>query len=244
MLERTTGIVLHHLKYNDDSIIVNIYTQLHGNVGFLIKVPRQKRSNVRTLLLRPLNILELDFDFRPNQTLQRINDLRLYISYDSLPYDHIKGTLALFLSEFLYHVLKHEMANPSLFQYLCNSLLWLDRSHNTQKGLANFHLVFLTRLTRFLGFWPNVQGFVHGMVFDLREATMVNSLPAHGQYLNGEESAFLPLLLRINYATMHLLRFSRQQRTHVLDMLVDYYRMHIPEFPEMKSLDVLRTVFS
>ncbi|MBR4645046.1 MAG: DNA repair protein RecO [Bacteroidaceae bacterium] len=241
MLERTIGVVLHQLRYNDESVIVNIYTEQYGNVAFLVKMPKQKRSNVKTQLLRPLNILELDFDFRPNQTLQRISDMRLHISYETLPYDYVKGAMALFLSEFLYYVLKHEMANQPLFRYLYNSLQWLDRS---QKGLANFHLVFLIRLTRFIGFWPNIQGYLNGMVFDLRDAAMVSVLPAHGQYLSVEESAYLPFLLRMDYATMHLFRFDRQQRARVLDMLVDYYRMHIPEFPELKSLDVLRTVFS
>ena len=241
MLERTIGVVLHQVRYNDESVIVNIYTQLHGNLGFLVKMPKQKRSNVKTLLLRPLNILEVDFDYRPNQALQRISDMKLYTSYDSLPYDHIKGTLSLFLSEFLYHALRHETENPSLFLYLCNSLQWLDRS---EKGVANFHLVFLIRLTRFLGFWPNVQKSAQGMVFDMREATMVGIIPVHGQYLDSEESAFLPHLLRMDYATMHLFMFNRQQRARVLDALVEYYRMHIPEFPELKSLDVLRTVFS
>ena len=167
--------------------------------------------------------------------------MKLHISYDSLPYDPIKGTVALFLSEFLYNALKHETENLPLFHYLCNTLQWLDRSG---KGLANFHLVFLIRLTRFLGFWPNVQDNVRGMVFDMRDGTMVGIIPVHGQYLNAEESAFLPLLLRMDYASMHLFRFNRQQRARVLDVLVDYYRMHIPEFSELKSLDVLRTVFS
>ena len=73
---------------------------------------------------------------------------------------------------------------------------------------------------------------------------MQEKLPMHSQYLNAEESAFLPFLLRMDYASMHLFRFNRQQRARVLDLLIEYYRMHIPEFPEMKSLDVLRTVFS
>jgi DNA repair protein RecO (recombination protein O) len=241
MLERSLGIVLHQFRYNDESLIVNIYTQQHGNVSFLVKMPRQKRSNIKTLLLRPLNILEIDFDLRPNQSLQRISDMKLHVSYDSLPYDHIKGTVSLFLSEFLYYALKHEMENHALFQYIYNSLLWFDRS---EKGVVNFHMVFLTRLTRFLGFWPNAQDYIQGMVFDMKDAVMTGVLPSHGQYLNAEESAFLPFLLRMDYATMHLFRFNRQQRARVLDVLVDYYRMHIPEFPELKSLDVLRTVFS
>jgi DNA repair protein RecO (recombination protein O) len=241
MLERTLGVVLHQIRYNDESFIVNIYTQQHGNVSFLVKMPKQKRSNVKTLLLRPLNVLELDFDYRPNQSLQRISDMKLHVSYNSLPYDPIKGMVSLFLSEFLYYALRHEIANRSLFQYLCGSLQWLDRS---EKNVANYHLVFLLRLTRFLGFWPNIQNYVPGMVFDMKDASMVSELPANGLCLSAEESSFMPFLLRMDYATMHLFRFNRQQRARVLDALLDYYRIHIPEFPELKSLDVLRTLFS
>ncbi len=241
MLGRTIGIVLHQLKYNDESIIVDIYTLQHGHLGFLTRMPKQKRSNVKTLLLRPLNILEIDFDFRPNQSLQRIRDMRLHVSYESLPYDYIKGAISLFLSEFLFHALKHETENPSLFHYLSSSLQWFDRS---EKGLVNFHLVFLIRLIRFLGFWPNVPDNSQGMLFDMRDGTMVGVPPVHGQYLKEDESAFLPLLLRMDYATMHLFKFSRLQRVRILEVLIDYYRMHIPEFPELKSLDVLRTVYS
>jgi len=241
MLERTAGIVLRQIKYNDNSVIVNVYTLQHGNLGFLVNMPKRKHSNIKTLMLRPLNILELDFDYRPNKVLQHIHDMKLHVSYDSLPYEPVKGTIALFLSEFLFYVLKHEMENPSLFHYLCNSLQWLDRSH---KGLANFHLVFLIRLTRFLGFWPNVQDYKKGNVFDMRDATMTDTLPLHNQYLDVTDSSFIPLLLRMDYSTMHLFRFNRQQRARVLDVLMDYYRMHIPEFPEMKSLDVLRTIYS
>ena len=35
-----TGIVLHTLKYNDTSNIVDIYTEQVGRASFLVKIPR------------------------------------------------------------------------------------------------------------------------------------------------------------------------------------------------------------
>ena len=35
MLQKTKGIVLHTLKYNDTSIIVDMYTELSGRTSFL-----------------------------------------------------------------------------------------------------------------------------------------------------------------------------------------------------------------
>ena len=48
--------------------------------------------------------------------------------------------------------------------------------------------------------------------------------------------------MRLSYATMHLLAISRQERGRILDVILTYYRLHQPDFPEMKSLPVLRTL--
>lgn len=241
MLERTKGVVLRYLKYNDTSMIVDIYTLSRGSLSFVVKMPRSRKSAVRTVLFRPLNVLEIDFDFRQNLNLQHIKEMRLAVSFSSLPYEPMKQTLALFLSEFLYHTLKHEDKNESLFYYLCNSLEFLDQARG---HLANFHLVFLIRMTRFLGFWPNVGTVSPKMVFDLRDAVMSTVLPPHGMYLEANEAAMIPLLLRMDYNTMHLFKLNRVQRGRILDVLITYYRTHVPEYPELKSLDVLREVFS
>lgn len=240
MLERTRGVVLHQLKYGDDSLVVDIFTQEHGALSFMVRVPKQRKSPLRTVLLRPLNILELDFDYRSTQGLQRVKDMRLALPYASLPYDPVKETLALYLSEFLYHALKHEGRNEALFDYLCAGLEWLD---GADSGVANFHLVFLIRLTRFLGFWPDVPRHTDGLVFDMKDAVLTDVAPLHGLYLDARETAFLPYLLRASFASMHRLVLNRQQRSRILEVVELYYKIHVAEFPDLKSLDVLREIF-
>ena len=60
----------------------------------------------------------------------------------------------MFLAEFLYRALKEEAPNEPLFAYLQHSIRWLDECEG--RSFANFHLVFLMRLSRFLGLYPNV----------------------------------------------------------------------------------------
>lgn len=241
MIERMTGIVLHQVRYNDDSLIVDVYTRRMGNVSFLVKTPKKRKGNIRALLLRPLNILELDFDYRPSLHLQRIKDMRLAVSYETLLFDPMKETLAFFLSEFLYHALRQESHNEELFDYLQQSLQWLDQSG---RNIANFHIVCLIRLTRFLGIWPNVSNYQQGNVFDLEEGVMTDTLPAHELYLDVAESALVPLLLRLDYGTMRLLRLNRVQRGRILDVILLYYKTHVPGFPVLKSLDVLKEILN
>ena len=75
-------------------------------------------------------------------------------------------------------------------------------------------------------------------------ATFTSSHPSHTYFLSQEESRMLPLLLRLDYSTMHLLRLTRAERARCMDVILTYYRLHIPSFPELKSADVLHEVFA
>ena len=42
MQEKTQGVVLRTLKYNDNSLIVDIYTATRGTVSFMVKLPNSR----------------------------------------------------------------------------------------------------------------------------------------------------------------------------------------------------------
>lgn len=221
MIEKTRAIVLHTLRYTDSKVIVTMFTQLHGAVGFMVRMPHSRRSVMQNVLLTPLSLLEVDLDYQDSARLQRLVDVRVDEPYQSLPYHPMKQTIALFLSEFLYYSLREEQTNPELYDYLESSLLWLD---NRSERFANFPLTFLIRLSRFLGFWP-----------DTEEAQKV---------LRQGEDTLVPLMLRMDFPTMHLFIFTREQRQRLMQVLNDYYRLHVPHFPELKSMAILREVLS
>lgn len=239
MLEKTKGIVLHSLRFNDESIIVDILTENRGTVPFLVRVPKGKKGNVKVQLLRPLTLVGLEMDFRVNHNLQRLRNVYVEEPYESIPYEPMKSVVALFLGEILYHALKNEDRNEPLFRFLTYSLHWFDAAVS---DYANFHLALLIKLTRYLGFWPNCEGRGHLDFFDLQDASFTPFRPVHGQCLNAEESEWVPRFLKMNYATMRLFKMNRRQRDYVLDVLCRYYRLHIPDFPEVKSLEILKEI--
>ena len=253
MLERSEGIVLRLQKYGEDRLIADIYTAARGMMGFVMRIPKSAKKNSRTTLLRPLNILELHYEYRPQQELQHLREMHAAVTFHTLPFEPLKEMEALFLAEFLSHALRHEAANEHLYAYLTNSLQWLDTA---QRGVANFHFVFLLHLTRLLGIWPAVEAdrntrqtrarLAAGRTetFDLLDGIMTDIPPLHTHYLDKDESAWMPTLLRMNFHTMHLFRLNHAQRNRLLEVLVTYYRLHIPEIPRMKSLEVLREVLS
>lgn len=241
MLTKTTAIVLHNIKYGDTKMIVDMFTRSHGRVSFVVPMPKSSKSRIRKQLFLPLAILSLEYDYRQKVQLQKISEVSILHPYSSLPFDIDKLAVGMFIAEFLYHSLYGEQANVQLFDYIADSLQWFD---SVPPPVPNFHLVFMMRLSRFLGFYPNLDGYCEGSVFDLRSGEFVTAVPAHRDFLDARESSLVSLVMRMNYPTMHLFRMSREQRNRLLDIVICYYRLHIPAFPEMKSSDVLRHIYN
>ena len=100
------------------------------------------------------------------------------------------------------------------------------------------------RLSRFLGLYPNWENYHPGDYFDLQNACFTSLRPQrHSDYLLPEEAAKLTDLMRMNYKTMHLFAMNRAERARCLTFINDYYRLHLPDFPVLKSLEVLKELF-
>ena len=241
MFQKTIGIVLHTLKYNDSSNVVDVYTKEWGRTSFVVGIPRSRKSGMRSTLFQPLALIEVEADVRPNVRLHRMREVKLAYPFRSLPFHPYKSSIAMFLAEFLYRALKEEAPNEPLFAYLQHSILWLDACED--RSFANFHLVFLMRLSRFLGLYPNLDDYDAGDYFDMVNASFSPIVPSSGVYLKPDEASRIRLLMRMNYDTMHLFGMNRAERGRCLTVINDYYRLHLPDFPILKSLDVLKELF-
>ena len=185
-------------------------------------------------------MLEIEADVRPKLQLQKLKDVRIVSPYESIPFDPHKLSISLFVAEFLYYALRGEQYNIPLYDYIASSFLWLD-TQNVR--FANFHLVFLMRMSRFLGFYPNVEHYVSGNYFDLRESVFCAQPPVHRDFLFPHEAEKIQLMLRMDYPTMHLFKMSHEERGRLIEVVLRYYRLHLPDFPDLKSLDVLRELY-
>lgn len=238
---KSQSIVLNTIKYNDESLIVNLLTQQCGCLGMLVRISRSKRAAVRHALFQPLAILDIEWDEHPKANLQRPKTAQSAYPFGSIPFDPHKSAISLFIAEFLHHAIRSEPDSKSIYEYVVHSIKWLDAC---QEGFANFHLVFLLRLTRFLGFMPNVEHAFEGAYFDLRCSCFVAEQPTHPDFLNPVDAALVPKLLRMRYGTMHVFKFCGADRSRLLEYINLYYRLHLPDFPELKSLSVLKELFS
>lgn len=255
MQETLRGIVLRTVKYGDTSMVVDLFTESHGRQSFMASIVRAKRSVRSKSFWHPLSMVEFSAEMRPVGGLPRPSDVRTYYNYIDIPFSPVKSTLALFLAEFLSAALREEKENIPLYRYIESSLQWLDMV-DKPIATANFHLAFLMHLSRFIGIYPNLEWATdnknrpaHGLVnyqlyFDLLAGSYCDRQPPHAHFLRPQEAQALPVLFRMDYPTLHLFRLSRQERMCILQVLNEYYRLHVPNFPELKSLEVLQEFYS
>ncbi len=254
-MERLKGIVLRTVKYGDNGHIVDMFTDVRGRMSFMMKTGgsggrRRPSAGNRAVAshFMPLSMLEFDCDIHGQHRLPQPRGVVTYNVYQSLNSNPIKSAIALFVSEFLVNALQDGAADNLLYPYLEDSLRWLDGSAG---GYANFHLVLMIRLTRFLGIYPNVDDIYRDKAMGVQEYSyfdMLNSeysylQPAHPYFLCPEEARALPYLLYMDFNNMHLYHFTRQQRRRCIDVIENYYRLHLPGFGELKSLNVLTELF-
>ena len=243
--------MLHSLKYGETRLIVDLFTRKAGRQSFIVSMPKTQKGRMKKQYFQPMTLLEVECDIRQRVQLQKLRDAHLQTAYTTIPFSAEKLAISLFVAEFLYHALRSEQQNETLFAYIADSMQWLDIA---EKGYANFHLTFLMRMSRFLGFYPNLE--VRGerlevrdmseedLFFDLREGRFCQEAPMHRDFLPPAEARLIHLLMRMDFPTMYLFQLSHHDRGRITDVLLHYYRLHIPQFPELKSLSVLQQLWT
>lgn len=238
---KTRAIVLQTIKYGDSQLIVDLFTEKLGRLSFIVRTPKSAKAKIKRQFFQSLMVLDVEFDHRPKASLQKLRDVSIGMPFVDIPYSPYKLSISMFLSELLGHATKNEQRNEPLFQFLIASVSWLDRAVDR---FANFHIVFLVRLTFFLGFSPNVESGIDGKYFDLEDGCFVPYVPMHRRYLCEVDSLRLLNLLRLSYETMHLYTMSRIDRNRCVEVILEYYKIHVPGFPELKSFSVLQELFA
>ncbi|MDD2305096.1 MAG: DNA repair protein RecO [Prolixibacteraceae bacterium] len=239
MIEKTRGIFLHAVKYSETSLIACIYTEHYGRQSFIINGVHGKNSTVRAAVFQPLYLLDLEIYYKAGREIHRIKNARISLPYSTIPFDIRKSTQVLFLAEVLYKCLREEETNIELFDYLYHSLTLLDL---TEAGISNFHIWFLFKLTRFLGFSPSREDAERCNFFDLQTARFVSHEPLHSQFTDKHLTVLFIRLFNVDSSSIENLDYTQHERRLVLEKLLEFYHIHLGNLGEFKSLEVLKEV--
>jgi DNA repair protein RecO (recombination protein O) len=132
--------------------------------------------------------------------------------------------------------IQEEEKNEDLFTFLETALIWLD----THEETSNFHLILLFEITKFLGFYPDISD-LDAKFFAMDEGGFspflgINCLSEH-------ETNLLKKLIVLKFDSNQKV-FNGMERQLVLNILLNYYSIHLDGFKKPKSLEVLKEVFA
>jgi DNA repair protein RecO (recombination protein O) len=239
MLYKTRGIVFKTTNYSESSVVVQVFTEKFGLQSYLINGIKKPKSKIKLNSLQPLHLLDMVVSHKATGGIQRVSELRHQPVFLTIPYDIVKSSIVLFLNEVLYKSLKQHEADEVLFEFLFHAIEILD---SVSAGLANFHLYFLLRLTRFLGFYPDMTQSKDGAYFDLMDGRYVIHQPPHTLFLEPAYAAAWTSIINSNFDDLENLKISGAARKVLLEKILVYYRCHVEGFGQIRSHEVLEEV--
>lgn len=237
MLVKTKAIVISSLKFQEKSLIVKCFTESDGLKSYFVQSAYSGKKSLQKIgYFQPLTILEIEANHKNKGTLERFKEIKLAAAYQTINTDIVKSTIVIFLSEMLHHSIHEEEKNQDLFTFLETALLWLD----THEETSNFHLILLLEITKFLGFYPDISEIEHKF-FDYNDGIFT---PFQGlSCLSEHETHLFKKLIDLKFDSNQKV-FVGIERQILLNILLDYYTIHLVGFKKPKSLDVLKEVFA
>jgi DNA repair protein RecO (recombination protein O) len=241
MLEKTNGIVLHTIKYSENSLILIVYTEEYGRQSYMLTGIHSKKTSSAKKLIQPLSILSFEVYYKSSRELQKIKEYKSISPLTGIHSSIVKTTIGLFIAEILYRAIKEEEKNSNLFSFIFNSIQYLDLA---DKGVENFHLTFLIQLSKYLGFFPDDNYDSYHSCFNTLIGSFVPFTEHDKNLVNPYESLIIKKIIHMNYHDLAELEITGSIRTAILDKLILFYQAHSEGISQMKSHKILQEVFS
>ena len=239
MVTSTSAIVLSKIRYKDNDIIVKLFTKEYGAISFIVKGSQNSKKNkIKYVYFQELTILEIQFNYNSKRDLQYIKDIEIKHNYTSSHTDLVKVSVIMFLSEVLSNVITHQKRDIQLYNYIEESLIWYD----INKSNTYFHMIFLIELTRYLGFYPDIlsNNFKY---FNLEGGSYEKSKTSEYS-ITGDSLNLFNQILGIKFDSNPLPALNSKDKMEIINIILTYYKLHINNFKPIKSLEIVKNIFS
>lgn len=243
MLQPIHAVALRTVKYNDRSSILTVWSAELGRVALLMPAGAGAESRRRRALTMPMSLFEGIVDVRPGHEIMPIRDLKAVNRGADLSANPVRATIAMFLAEVLTAVTREGGPDRALWVFVEESVTELCRL--TGAALANFHLVFLTRLAAVLGIEPDMSTWKKNRGLDLADGVFRTSRALHDHWIEPGAARMARLLTSLTgYTGIGRLPFTRETRRQALDVILHYYTLHHTSLENLHSLPVVRATLS
>ena len=239
MLSKSQVIVLHTIKYGDNGIVLQCYSNTCGRQAVFLRVSAKNKIVLSNL--HRLSILDI-VTWHSGSSMPTLKEMEPVVRLDSIRTNIYKNTIAIFLSELLVKCIKESEANLQLYQFLVSSISVLEHMEGM---FANFHIHFLVHLSKMLGFKPVDNFSASNPLFDIESARFVAPCAAvQANCFSAVESELLHAILNTPAIESAGIRCNGELRLAFSKQMIKYLSVHLGINFDMKSLDVLHEVFN
>ena len=235
MKYKSRAIALSYLKQGESSIISKIFTEEKGLQSYIVKGVRAKKSKTKLGLFQPLQLLSINATHLPKNSLQYISEIALEHTQIIDGIDMKKNFLSIFVAEVISKVLLETEKDKALFKFIWELKIDLN---SLEKINPNFPLIFLIRLSEYLGFSPSKEE-INGAYFNIELGGFTNNNQQLNYYIEKDNSTYLRELLENKD-----INIPYQNRNQILLHLIQYYKLQHHELKNMTShliIESLRT---
>jgi len=237
---QTNAIILRQIRHNDKASIVSVYTRSHGRLSLMAYGLSSKKSPGKLALLQPLSITEITAEHHPGRDIGTLKEISSVNPLLNLRTDPVKNALVFFITELLANILRHPEEDDYLFEFITKAITELN---DCTTSVADFHLIFMVKMGALLGIEPNNQQ-IDAPFFDMLNGHFCLTPPNHEHYLDKTLTATLRQLMQCESYSNNSITLNRQHRNVMLNKLLEFYKLHLPDFHTIKSAAILQEIFS
>jgi DNA repair protein RecO (recombination protein O) len=244
MLHTTRGIVLRTIKYGDTSLICHVFTELFGLQTYMVKgVRSSKKSSTKANLLYPASVLEMVVYYQPNKNFQLLKEFQQLSNTATYHEDVVRNCIALFAMEVLSQFITEHDVQPELFYWVTDFLQQL--SVLPLSNINNLPLYFLIQVGRLSGYQLSGKYSDEYRYINLQEGIFCKNGSNVPPFIEGAEAAAMSTLNQCNsIAELLQLENLGPLRRNLLQHFLLFYKLHVPQFKDLRSLPVMTTILS
>lgn len=216
-----------------------MYTEQKGHQTFIINSVRKAKAITPASFLQLLTLVEIVAYHQDHKKINRIKEVRLDHTYQSIPFDMNKSSVITCLAEITSRCLPTAYQQPLLFNFIHDELVQYDSCVIYDR---DFLIRFLVSMTHHLGFGFEIpKGNISGQFFDLMEGHLVPMRPVHDYVMDSKDLGHLQTILTTDPSSKA--DVSLDTRRRLIDLIIMYYQLHVETLREVHSLKILRELF-
>ncbi len=229
MIKKTDCIVLNSRKYSESSKIVNVYSLDYGKLTLMAKGAISPKSKFMGLL-EILNIIEINFYFKPNRDMHTLSSADTNIRLKKIKQDLDSSACGLICCELINKTQNQGEINPELYNILLNALLEIESGYKFRATL-NFMISLISNIGYELSIDNNL--LTNQLFFDLNNGHINNF---KGIKL---ESSYSDALLNIINKNTYELDIKKNEFIKIYNILIRYIKLHLDRNIIINSIELL-----